>query len=374
MRLSLSRAARSRLARSRFARSRFVRSRLAVAVLLMLFARNGAPVAETATTGQVPGGTLVPRDVYVGDAAVLTFEVTLTGKALGDGNSLEIDTGLLAPSRDVTVRQVTVTGRAGKAEVRILFVPWVSGPLRLPAIPVGKETVSPPAPVIASLLRDPATGLQDPRSPVLVPGTTWILYGFLACAIAFLLLASFLLSRLRRYAAADPSARNAARRKREFLRDLAALSRRTVKLSQVEWYALFSATLRRYVGLYALSNARTARALTGSELSAIAERRRAEAGAGEALSGNGAAPHDSGDAAHGAAVAEGAGDPGAGGAVRTDALDAARRAGGIVRALFDAADRVRFSGRDCADGRARDVELARELCRVLEEDDRHALS
>ncbi len=298
------------------------------------------PAGTKAPAGTlVPGGTLVPRDVYVGDAAEFSFEVTLTEQALDVDETIEIDPDLLSPSRDVTVSRVTVTGRDGRAEVRIRFVPWVSGVLALPGIPVRKETVTPPSPVIATLVRDPATGLQDARSPLLVPGTSWILYGFLACAIALLLAASFVVSRIRRYAASDPATRNSARRRREFLRDLSALSRRTGKLAQVEWYALFSACLRRYLGLYAFSNARVSRALTGSELSEIVERRSERA-----------------DEAN-----------------KTDGKDEAKRAGAMVRALFDGADRVRFSGRECGDGRSRDVGLARELCRILEEDERHAL-
>lgn len=327
----------------------FLKIRLvATAVALVLVS---SVVAETASPSgtPAPGVTLVPRDVYVGDTAELTFEVTLTRSALAAGETLEINTDLLSPSRDVTVLSATVTARSGRAEVRVRFVPWVSGPLELPSLPVGEETVSPPSPVIASLIRDPATGLEGPRSPILVPGTSWILYGFLAGALAFLLLVAFCFSRFRRYAFSGPSSRNSARRKRAFLRDLSALSRRTGKLSQDVWYALFSASLRRYLGLYAFGNGRASLSCTGRELAEITERRRAEE-IGEI------ADADETDAIPGAVAAEDA-----------------SRAGDIVRALFEAADRVRFSGHECEDARARDVELARALCRVLEEDGPHAV-
>lgn len=285
-----------------------------------LFGGPSVPADEGAS-GAVQSGILVPRDVYVGDEAEFTFEVGIPNGLLEKDAVLSVTPAAIsqdsAGASEVTVLSVIIREKDGRALVAVRFIPWVSGIVRLPPVTAGGYEIECPPLAVASLL-DPAgrTALQPPRYPMLVPGTTYMLYGIILAVLVFLLAAILIARRVARYIGTGRAARTSSRRERLLLRRLAWLERRIERLPPAEWYARFSLELRRYLGLYSAGSETSLLSATGVELQ-------------ESL---------------GDAVAE---------PLR-------------LAELFEGIDRVRFSGQPCVERRKADLGAARELCRSLE--------
>lgn len=277
---------------------------------------------KPAPSGSVAqSGVLVPRDVYVGDEAEFTFETVLPEGLLDSDSVVSVSPSGLNQDdpggSGVTVHSITVREKDGRAVVSIRFIPWVSGLVSLPSFRVGGHEIICPPVTIASLL-DPSgqTALQPPRFPMLVPGTTYLLYGIVLAVLASLIVVILVVQRVRQYLGPDTAMRRSARRVRLLFRKLAWLERKVGKLATPDWYALFSLALRRYLGLYAAGSESAFLAATWRELQDIL--------------GDGDAPPLP------------------------------------LAGLCESIDRVRFSGQPCNDRRKDDLEAARELCRVLE--------
>lgn len=220
-------------------------------------------------TGDVSHASLVPRDVYVGDEAELSFDVSYSPLSLSSGQTLSINPSSLKQTADATVLACSVVERDGRAAITIRFIPWASGTLSLPDVSFGKTVVSPPSVSVATLLDDSTTALSPPRSPLLIPGTTFILYGAGAGALTLTLALALFVSRVRARAALSPRARGRSRRMRRFQRELALLSRRSTRLSSAEWYRRHSAALRDYLGDYFTLGQTRERSCTGEDFSAL---------------------------------------------------------------------------------------------------------
>lgn len=195
-------------------------------------------------------GILVPREVFIGDEAL--FEFTNTGKAFTsfEGEYLTLPVEFLPESPFVTIKSVDYMKTDRALHVSVRFVPWVSGPLTLPPLPFQSFYILAPEIRISSILERTGTAMpQNPRQPLLVPGTTWLVYallGGLALAIGFLLIIMFrVLPRFAGFSKRFIHSRN----RRSTLRSIRKLERIVIKLPQGTWYSLFSRVMRRYLAL-----------------------------------------------------------------------------------------------------------------------------
>ena len=328
--------------RSRFARGpRTAVLALSVSCALALTAFVGVP-AYSGEVGQknagaqaaLPGaGILVPREVFVGDSAELSFTTGVFNAALEPGAEVLVPLGDVAVSSDATVESVAARRGDSSTTVMIRFVPWTTGLLRLPPFTLKKIRVVPPPVRISSLAEKTGqTALDPPRSPLLVPGTTLVLYALSAALIACLAFGAIVAARFRRYLALNEGRIRSGRRTKVAMRELKYLERRIHRTELAEWYALFSAALRRYLGTLLLGNPAGLLSSTSREIS-------------EALS----------FASRSRAPAE------ENSRERTDAAIAR------ADALLSGIDSIRFSGRTAADARQADVAEARALVLALEE-------
>jgi hypothetical protein len=276
-------------------------------------------------SGDVSHASLVPRDVYVGDEAELSFDVSYSPLSLSGGQTISVNPSSLRETADATILACTVAERDGRAAITIRFIPWVSGTLSLPDVSFGKTVVSPPPVSVATLLDDSTAALSPPRSPLLIPGTTFMLYGAGAGILTLALALALFVSRVRARAALSPRARGRSRRVRRFQRELSLLSRRSSRLSSAEWYRRLSSALRDYLGDYFGLGQTRERSCTGGDFSALCLSLR-----GVLSEGN---------------VEE----------VRAR-----------VRALFSDADAARFGGMDLSPSFADDLTRARSLISLLE--------
>jgi hypothetical protein len=289
---------------------------------------------DSGSQSALPGaGILVPREVFVGDSAELSFTTGAFNAALEPGADALVPPGDVAVSSDATVASVAAHRGASSTTVVIRFVPWTTGLLRLPPFTLKKIRVVPPPVRISSLAEKTGqTALDPPRSPLLVPGTTLVLYALCASAIAFLAFGAIAFARFRRYLSLNEGRIRSGRRTKVVMRELKYLERRIHRTESVEWYALFSAALRRYLGTLLSGNPSGFLSSTSREISeALLAVTRARA-----------SDDDNARVLTAAAIA------------RADAL-------------LTGIDSTRFSGRAVADSRHADVAEARALVLALED-------
>lgn len=297
---------------------------------------NDNAVADGAGATAGNAGVLIPREVYVGDTAEFSFTTGAFNGALEAGAEITVPAESVSVSADATVSAIVVRRDASFSTVTVRFVPWSTGLLRLPAFTLKKIRVIPPPVRIYSIVEKTGISeLEPPRSPLLVPGTTLILYALVAASTVALAAALVFVSRLRRYLESNQGKIQSSRRLRFVMRDLRGLEHRIRKVGYLEWYALFAATLRRYFGNLLGEGPSSVLSLTASEIALLLRRPEDDVFAQEKVPAS---------------------------AVSGDFRSLAAN----VESLLAAIDGIRFSGRDHEDSRASDIAEARDLIGLLE--------
>ncbi|HOC29439.1 MAG TPA: BatD family protein [Treponemataceae bacterium] len=200
---------------------------------------------------------LVPREVFVGDRAQLTF--TVSGLELPKGTLIELPVSEIVSSFDATLESVLVTSESGRTTVSVFFIPWKTGTLALPSFVVEKVTVVPPEVRISSIIEKTGRdSLEPPRPPLLVPGTTWLVYGYIAAVVLVLVVSGVVIVRFVAWVSADPRDRRSARyaryRTRILLRSLKSLEKQACTVPEAVWYGTLSHAFRVYLGCVYASN------------------------------------------------------------------------------------------------------------------------
>ncbi len=139
--------------------------------------------------------TLSPPLIFVGDIAELTYDYK-TDAAVTEcsANASELSTDeVTVLSASLTVRSLgnAFTGSKNRVTVTLQFIPWQSGTVSVKAIPQGffKECPEleiieiPPFTVQSILEQTGETELKAMRPPLVVPGTTYAVYGLLIFAV-----------------------------------------------------------------------------------------------------------------------------------------------------------------------------------------------
>lgn len=194
---------------------------------------------------------LVPREVFVGDTAELTFGLPALSGTMEEESSFEVPSGDFPVSEDFTITSILIRESEGLGVVVIRFVPWVSGIVQMPIFSARKIQVAPPSVRISSLVDKTGRNiLEPPRSPLLVPGTTYVVYGLIAAAVAAILLIIFFIAKFRNAFEGRLSSSNSRRRVRVAMKRLRYLEKHTESISREEWYRLFSSVLRGYTGSF----------------------------------------------------------------------------------------------------------------------------
>lgn len=213
-------------------------------------------------------GILIPREVYVGDTAEFSFSSGAFASVLEDGTLFALPPNEIPASDAVDVKSILVSQHGQTASVTIRFVPWASGVIRLPSFKLKGVAVTPPVVRIGSLIEKTGkTAIEPPRSPLLVPGTTWILYGLIAAILVATVAGIVVAVRLARYLLQSPLRRQAGRRAAILFRELKNLERKAGKISFDSWYAAFALSVRRYFGAYCDGDFGALLSSTGTEIS-----------------------------------------------------------------------------------------------------------
>jgi hypothetical protein len=210
---------------------------------------------------------LVPRETFVGDSAELTFKTRVLLPVVKPGSTVVLSPQDFPVSPDLTVTSIHIISGDKESDVIVNFVPWVAGPLRIPAFSVQKIRVVPPAVRIASLVdKTGQTALEPPRPPLLVPGTTWLLYSGIAGILILAFILVLLFVKLYLYFAGAAGNQQSGRRIRLAQRQLKMLDRLNGKIGTKEWYARYARILRTWLGSFCGGNPDTFRSATVTEI------------------------------------------------------------------------------------------------------------
>jgi len=298
-------------------------TRLILLVLTML-------LTGTKTLHATPG-ILMPQEVFVGDTAEFSFGTASLNSVIADGILFTVPSEGLPASNELTVESIVVFRNGNSETVTVRFVPWISGVLQIPSFEIKKIRITPPPVRIASLVEKTGKSvLESARSPLLIPGTTWLLYAIIAALIAAVALGIYAGAKIYRYFLLTPGKRLAGKRVRLFLREMKILEREIRRQRLPVWYASFASSLRRYFGAFCSGNLESFLALTGPEIVFCVREKLGES--------------------------EGAGAP------EGEPQALADRVAG----LFLGVDHIRFSGTYGGDRRSEDLGIAQNLVADLE--------
>lgn len=217
-------------------------------------------------------GRLYPREVFVGDAAEFAFQYPPLESVLDEGVTIRVGAEDLPVSYDLDLLSVSVQKSGGSVSVSVSFIPWTSGTLSIPAFAVKGVMVSPPSVNIASIVEITGkTSLENARSPLLVPGTTWLLYGLIGVILLVIALFAFLLFRLRSLLFNAGDKFQVRKRTRILERSLKTLERKSGSYDNALWYASYARIVRGYLGACLAGDFNAYLPLTGTEISSFAK-------------------------------------------------------------------------------------------------------
>ena len=146
-----------------------------------------------------PQQILIPKKVYIGDTAELrcTFnspdpflkQLTSSGTA-----ELPLVSQSIEPQEEYVIKNISLSPSGiDFYQLTITFIPWKTGDLLFPSMEiVGSDIVLEFQPIqIVSLITNENTNtstIRDTAAPLLLPGTTYKLYGTLSVFVIFLLI------------------------------------------------------------------------------------------------------------------------------------------------------------------------------------------
>lgn len=146
-----------------------------------------------------PQQILIPKKVYIGDTAELrcTFnspdpflkQLTSSGTA-----ELPLVSQSAEPQEEYVIKNISLSPSGiDFYQLTITFIPWKTGDLLFPSMEIeGSDIVLEFQPIqIVSLIANESTNtstIRDTAAPLLLPGTTYKLYGTLSVFVIFLLI------------------------------------------------------------------------------------------------------------------------------------------------------------------------------------------
>jgi hypothetical protein len=142
--------------------------------------------------------TVLPKDVYIGDIIEIRYSFT-TNINLTDNLTVDIQ---LPENPDYDILSMKLIGNDGSYQFVISCIPWKVGSLDLPKIDLSEYSqslttsfaIDIPSITVQSIVKKTGTNeIRPVASPLLIPGTTWLIYIFIFLIIIFLSLTIYLL-------------------------------------------------------------------------------------------------------------------------------------------------------------------------------------
>lgn len=152
-----------------------------------------------------PALSVLPKDVFIGDKIEIRYSFTTTIKLLDTEQKLEIP-----PFEDenFTIQSIELTRTNSFYELIVFCVPWKSGEIKIPAINLSDYSADlstdfivkiPPIEVKSIVENMQKTQLQSIIGPLVIPGTTWIIYLLLFLALCLIVALFVFLANLQKF-------------------------------------------------------------------------------------------------------------------------------------------------------------------------------
>lgn len=143
-----------------------------------------------------PQQILLPQKVHIGDTAELrlTFQTPSTKlQSLTKNGEVRLSSSVFqSPLDSDIVEVINITlfpSGVNTYQVSLTFTPWKTGVISFPSIKVGDVELTIKAEEIVSLTQQYNTStLQESASPLLLPGTTYKIYGAIVASLIILIL------------------------------------------------------------------------------------------------------------------------------------------------------------------------------------------
>ena len=150
--------------------------------------------------------TVLPRDVFVGDAMEIrcTFGCEV---ALLPSGVLSVEIAPMDVS-NLTVNSITLQKAGSSYMLSMLCVPWIVGYIDIPPFVISEHCVDSTTSVLLDIPEitvksivnyTGATELRSAKAPLLIPGTTWIIYLLSIVGIVLLVVLVVILIRFRSF-------------------------------------------------------------------------------------------------------------------------------------------------------------------------------
>jgi hypothetical protein len=146
-----------------------------------------------AANAQNTGAYLIPRQIFIGDRAILVVPLSGDTEKTGDiiltsDNSYQNGNNFPLHA-NIDFHRIILERRAGGSRLLVEFTPFVTGMLELPFIEIGGERFTGLSVTVNSLIANRSSLiLSGPASSIVMPGTAVMLYGIIALMIIFIIL------------------------------------------------------------------------------------------------------------------------------------------------------------------------------------------
>lgn len=152
-------------------------------------------------------GILIPQQIFVGDTGEFLFPINHLNSNNKVYNNFIIDTPI--ETNSITIKKICIKHQDKKDYISILFIPWETGIINFPDLPeLNKIGITEKLPeiFISSILEAAQVEiLQPPRPPIIIPGTSYLLYSISFIVLTILSVLSFTVSLFfRRFKNSNP--------------------------------------------------------------------------------------------------------------------------------------------------------------------------
>lgn len=144
----------------------------------------------------IPQQILVPKKVYIGDSAELRCSFNIVHPQLREQTStgiveLPIESFISQPDiNDYVINKIQLVPTGiDYYQVVITFVPWKTGTIQFPPLKVGEiDLLLQPVQIVSIIEQNNTSTIKESLSPLLLPGTTYKLYGVIISLIILIIL------------------------------------------------------------------------------------------------------------------------------------------------------------------------------------------
>lgn len=204
-------------------------------------------VSFVRTEGET-SGSLVPKEVFVGDTAVYTYvEGNIPDSFFSSAVSIPSD-DIFGQSSSVTIKSINIVPAGGVYSCRITFVPWETGKIFLPRFFIDRAADLKSSPVTVEVSSLSAkygiTSVSEDRPPMLVPGTFYILCAILLLSAAAVSVSAVLVKRFFFTPEQTEKRIPLKKVKKLFIRRFKKLGKEIKILQPLPWYERFSVVVR----------------------------------------------------------------------------------------------------------------------------------